>query len=170
MAAVGTGNVIIAPQRFTDAHGNGFLPGVYQPTLLRNAGSPVLYLNAPGRAGGDRDVLDLAQWLNRKHREDRGENVDVEDVVRQVWSLPLAVAADVRNPLVFAGTLVLSGLSNTYGGSGQTTAISAGTLVAGADANLGNAANADFGNTWLLCSSSHCFSSANTGPACCCRR
>jgi hypothetical protein len=27
---------------------HGFLPGTYQPTVLRNAGSPVLYLDAPG--------------------------------------------------------------------------------------------------------------------------
>jgi hypothetical protein len=36
---------------------------------------------------------------------DRGENVDVEEVARQVWSLPIAIGVDVRNPLVFAGTL-----------------------------------------------------------------
>ena len=28
MAAVSTGNIIIAPQRFTDAHGNRFLPDI----------------------------------------------------------------------------------------------------------------------------------------------
>jgi hypothetical protein len=28
VAAVGTGNVIIAPQRFTDAHSNRFLPDI----------------------------------------------------------------------------------------------------------------------------------------------
>jgi uncharacterized protein (DUF1501 family) len=69
-------------------YGNGFLPGVYQPTLLRNAGSPVLYLNAPGRAGSDRDVLDLAQWLNRKHRDERGEGVD--DLSARIASYELA--------------------------------------------------------------------------------
>jgi hypothetical protein len=30
-------------------YGHGFLPGTYQPTILRNAGSPVLYLDAPTR-------------------------------------------------------------------------------------------------------------------------
>src|SRR6516165_8741319 len=32
-------------------YGRGFLPGTYQPTVLRNAGSPVLYLDAPGERG-----------------------------------------------------------------------------------------------------------------------
>jgi hypothetical protein len=36
---------------------------------------------------------------------DRGENVDVEEVAGQVWSLPIATGVDVRNPLMFAGTL-----------------------------------------------------------------
>jgi hypothetical protein len=38
-------------------------------------------------------------------RANQGDNVDVEEVAKQVWSLPIAVAADIRNPLVFAGTL-----------------------------------------------------------------
>src|SRR5262249_58220559 len=70
-------------------YGHGFLPGTYQPTVLRNAGSPVLYLDAPaphpspspprgeghqqspsplGGEGqgvrGQREVLDMVQWLN----------------------------------------------------------------------------------------------------------
>ena len=28
-------------------YGHGFLPGAYQPTVLRNAGSPILYLDSP---------------------------------------------------------------------------------------------------------------------------
>jgi len=28
-------------------HGRRFLPGTYQPTVLRNSGSPVLYLDPP---------------------------------------------------------------------------------------------------------------------------
>ena len=31
-------------------YGQGFLPGTYQPTVLRNAGSPVLYLEPPPRS------------------------------------------------------------------------------------------------------------------------
>jgi uncharacterized protein (DUF1501 family) len=56
---------------------HGFLPGTYQPTMLRSAGSPVLYLDGPAAAPGEnagahrRDVLDMTQWLNERHRAAR---------------------------------------------------------------------------------------------------
>src|SRR6266436_3203316 len=42
-------------------YGHGFLPGTYQPTVLRNSGSPVLYLESPKEFEGadQREVLDL---------------------------------------------------------------------------------------------------------------
>jgi hypothetical protein len=72
------------------AYDHGYLPGTYQPTVLRNAGSPVLYLDAPGgRAGaGRREVLDMVQWLNREHRAVRGEGVD--DLSSRIASYELA--------------------------------------------------------------------------------
>ncbi|HWE36390.1 MAG TPA: DUF1501 domain-containing protein [Isosphaeraceae bacterium] len=68
-----TGDVKGGPPVFD----HGFLPGTYQPTVLRNAGSPVLYLDPPGREAVDRrEVLDMVQWLNREHLGSRGEGVD----------------------------------------------------------------------------------------------
>jgi hypothetical protein len=54
-------------------YGRGFLPGTHEPTVLRNTGSPVLYLDSPEDRGGPgrREVLDLVQWLNREHRAAR---------------------------------------------------------------------------------------------------
>jgi uncharacterized protein (DUF1501 family) len=70
-------------------YSNGFLPGVYQPTMLRNSGAPVLYLDPPGKAGTrDRDVLDMAQWLNRRHRSERGAGTD--DLSARIASYELA--------------------------------------------------------------------------------
>jgi uncharacterized protein (DUF1501 family) len=61
-------------------YGRGFLPGTYQPTVLRNAGSPVLYLESPqGHSNvraDSRRVLDMAQWLNREHLAARGGSAD----------------------------------------------------------------------------------------------
>jgi hypothetical protein len=81
-----TGDVKGGPPVF----GHGFLPGVYQPTVLRPAGSPVLYLDAPRGpgAGGGRAVLDMAQWLNRRHRVARGD--DVDDLSSRIASYELA--------------------------------------------------------------------------------
>jgi uncharacterized protein (DUF1501 family) len=66
-------------------YGHGFLPGTYQPTVLRNAGSPVLYLDS---SPGEREVLDMAQWLNREHRAARGK--DVDDLSSRIASYELA--------------------------------------------------------------------------------
>jgi hypothetical protein len=104
-----TGDVKGGPPVF----GHGFLPGTYQPTVLRNAGSPVLYLDADGERGapsaerraqnvpalarsvlgaphdtGQRDVLDLVQWLNQEHRAARGE--DTDDLSSRIASYELA--------------------------------------------------------------------------------
>jgi uncharacterized protein (DUF1501 family) len=84
-----TGDVKGGPPVF----GHGFLPGTYQPTVLRNAGSPVLYLDAPEQRraphmNGQRDVLDLVQWLNQEHRAARGE--DVDDLSSRIASYELA--------------------------------------------------------------------------------
>src|SRR6266851_4009609 len=70
-------------------YGHGFLPGTFQPTVLRNTGSQVLYLEAPEQLGkGQHDVVDLVQWLNQEHRAARGEGVD--DLSSRIASYELA--------------------------------------------------------------------------------
>jgi hypothetical protein len=70
--------------------GHGFLPGAYQPTVLRSAGPPVLYLDAPanGSGAGQREMLDMVQWLNKEHRAERGD--DVDDLSSRIASYELA--------------------------------------------------------------------------------
>jgi uncharacterized protein (DUF1501 family) len=81
-----TGDVKGGPPVFD----HGFLPGTYQPTMLRNAGSPVLYLDPPGKRSRshERDVLDMVQWLNEEHRSARGQGVD--DLSSRIASYELA--------------------------------------------------------------------------------
>jgi uncharacterized protein (DUF1501 family) len=69
---------------------HGFLPGTYQPTVLRGSGSPVLYLDGPkDRSRADqRAVLDLIQKLNEDHRAARGGAVD--DLSSRIASYELA--------------------------------------------------------------------------------
>jgi hypothetical protein len=79
-------------------YGRGFLPGYYQPTLLRNSGSPMLYLEppeAPGR-GNQRDMLDFVQWLNRVHKAARGE--DTDDLSARIASYELAFRMQAAVP------------------------------------------------------------------------
>jgi uncharacterized protein (DUF1501 family) len=77
---------------------HGFLPGTYQPTVLRNAGSPVLYLDPPDghAATGRREVLDLVQWLNQEHRSVRGEGVD--DLSSRIAAYELAFRMQAAVP------------------------------------------------------------------------
>jgi uncharacterized protein (DUF1501 family) len=72
-------------------YGHGFLPGTYQPTVLRSSGAPILYLAAPEQTAspaGQREVVDMAQWLNRQHRAVRG--ADVDDLSSRIASYELA--------------------------------------------------------------------------------
>jgi len=71
-------------------YGHGFLPGTYQPTVLRPTGSPMLYLAPAARRtpADQRAVLDMVQWLNREHRATRGANVD--DLSSRIASYELA--------------------------------------------------------------------------------
>jgi uncharacterized protein (DUF1501 family) len=71
-------------------YGRGFLPGTYQPTILRNSGSPVLYLEPPRGAdiSDQRQILDMSQWLNDRHKAARGEGAD--DLSSRIASYELA--------------------------------------------------------------------------------
>ncbi len=53
----------------TPCWGNGFLPAIYQGTPVRSEGTPILYVNRPEAITPEsqREVLDLSQWLNRRH-------------------------------------------------------------------------------------------------------
>jgi hypothetical protein len=51
-------------------YSNGFLPAAFQPTRLRDKGSPVLDLMPPAEfAAGQRASLDLIRELNLRHRQ-----------------------------------------------------------------------------------------------------
>ena len=55
----------------TPCWGNGFLPAIYQGAPLQTKGTPILYLDRPDglKAKDQRSLLDLSQWLNRRHRD-----------------------------------------------------------------------------------------------------
>lgn len=60
-------------------YGNGFLPASFQPTRLRDTGTPVLDLLPPPEfAGGQRASLDLLRDLNLRHRESRAGATELD--------------------------------------------------------------------------------------------
>jgi hypothetical protein len=58
----------------------GFLPAVYQGTLLRREGAPILDLKPPDNIGDEqqRNKLDLLSKLNRRFSADKAEDTDLE--------------------------------------------------------------------------------------------
>jgi Protein of unknown function (DUF1501) len=60
-------------------YSNGFLPAAFQPTRLRDTGTPLLDLTPPDElASGQRAALDLLQKLNSKHRGMRPGHTELE--------------------------------------------------------------------------------------------
>jgi hypothetical protein len=60
-------------------YSNGFLPAAFQPTRLRDRGTPVLDLLPPTEfAAGQRKSLDLVKRLNLRHLEQRPGNTQLE--------------------------------------------------------------------------------------------
>jgi uncharacterized protein (DUF1501 family) len=77
-------------------YSHGFLPATYQPTVLRNSGSPILYLE-PGRTIGDqREVLNLSQWLNQQQAKSLG--CDTADLDARIASYELAFRMQAAVP------------------------------------------------------------------------
>ena len=61
------------------AYGSGFLPAMYQGTVLRGDGAPILNVNRPKDIGAEeqRRMLDLLTWYNERHIETRRDDSDV---------------------------------------------------------------------------------------------
>src|SRR3954468_12947357 len=60
-------------------YSNGLLPAAFQPTRLRDKGTPVLDLLPPEEfANGQRATLDLIHKLNLKHRETRPGHTELD--------------------------------------------------------------------------------------------
>lgn len=55
------------------AYGSGFLPAMYQGTVLRSEGPPILNIRRPADIDADRQrlLLDKLQWFNREHLRPR---------------------------------------------------------------------------------------------------
>jgi hypothetical protein len=61
------------------AYGSGFLPAMYQGTVLRGGGAPILNVNRPDEIAPDRQrrLLDLLRWNNERHLEARRDDSDL---------------------------------------------------------------------------------------------
>ncbi len=57
-------------------YSSGFLPAMYQGTVLRNGSTPILNAKPPAdmRAGEQREMLDTLRWFNEQHYEPRSDD------------------------------------------------------------------------------------------------
>jgi hypothetical protein len=93
----------------------GFLPGTYQPTMLRSTGSPLLYLDPPrgAPASNRRDLLEMVQWLNQQHIAARGQEVD--DLSSRIASYELAFRMQAAVPEAVDLTTESKATKSLYG-------------------------------------------------------
>jgi hypothetical protein len=81
-------------------YSNGFLPAAFQPTRLRDRGTPVLDLVPPAEfAAGQRASLDLIKTLNLKHRATRASfnELDARIATYELAYRMQSAALDVGN-------------------------------------------------------------------------
>jgi hypothetical protein len=63
----------------TPSYGSGFLPAMFQGTVLRTDGAPILNVDRPADIAEveQRRMLDLLHWYNQRHLESRQEDSDL---------------------------------------------------------------------------------------------
>ena len=62
------------------AYGSGFLPAMYQGTVLRSEGPPILNIRRPGGTDADRQrhLREKLDWFNRQHLAARSQDSELE--------------------------------------------------------------------------------------------
>jgi hypothetical protein len=81
------------------AYGSGFLPAMYQGTVLRNEGPPILNVNRPAEitAPEQRRMLDLLNSFNEEHRRERADD---SELAARIASYELAFKMQMSVPEV----------------------------------------------------------------------
>src|SRR5215471_5175520 len=61
-------------------YSSGFLPAMYQGTVLRNGSTPILNAKPPAgmQPGEQRQMLDALQWYNQKHLDSRSDDSNLQ--------------------------------------------------------------------------------------------
>ena len=81
------------------AFGSGFLPAMYQGTVLRATGTPILNLTPAAEIGSrrQREMIDFINWHNERHLEGRGADSDLS---ARIASYELAYRMQTEAPAV----------------------------------------------------------------------
>lgn len=79
------------------AYGSGFLPAIYQGTVMRAKGAPFLNITPPAEitATEQRDLLDRWQWHNEQHLTARDDD---SNLAARIASYELAFRLQTEAP------------------------------------------------------------------------
>jgi hypothetical protein len=96
------------------AWGNGYLPALYQGTLMRGGRSPLLHLNPPPSIGTaqQRITLDFINRVNREHLRARGEDSELS---ARIAAYELAFRMQAHAPEVVDITRETAATRRLYG-------------------------------------------------------
>lgn len=103
------------------AWGNGFLPSVYQGTILRGGESPILHLHPPKEISDDqqRQTIDL---VNRLNREDLRMKEEDSELAARIAAYELAFRMQTHAPEVVDVSQETPATKKLYGLDDKTTA------------------------------------------------
>lgn len=98
---------------------NGFLPSLYQGTVFRSSGDPILYLSNPGQLSRQtqRTTLDALKELNEQHMEETGEL----DIASRISSYELAFRMQMAAPGLLDFSKESAATREAYGIDDKTT-------------------------------------------------
>ncbi|MBL8173270.1 MAG: DUF1501 domain-containing protein [Bryobacterales bacterium] len=98
---------------------NGFLPSLYQGTVFRSSGDPILYLSNPGKLSREtqRVTLDALKDMNEQHMEDTGEL----DIASRISSYELAFRMQMAAPGLLDFSKETAATREAYGIDDKTT-------------------------------------------------
>lgn len=103
------------------AYSSGFLPAMYQGTVLRSEGEPILNIRRPESisAADQRDMLDLIKWNNERHFEGRRDD---SDLAARIAAYELSFRMQIAAPELVDLSKETEATKKLYGLDDQVTA------------------------------------------------
>jgi hypothetical protein len=103
------------------AWGNGYMPAVYQGTILRGGESPILHLNTPKGISADQQQTTV-DFINRLNREDLRPGEEQSELAARISAYELAFRMQAHAPEVVNVSSETEATKKLYGLDDKTTA------------------------------------------------
>jgi len=103
----------------TVSYGSGFLPAIYQGTVIRSEGAPIQNLTPAFQAADQRSILDQVQHWNRRYQEDR---TDDSRLAARLANYELAFRMQMAAPDLIDISKESSAVREAYGAEKEPTA------------------------------------------------